>query len=172
MDIPGPVLGNATDDEIAKLIKKYPTLTKGILDEVVRIARMEPPESTSGDNLLERIDKLDGTFVYFLRCVASAHDTAGPVFTNETLCVAGIDYGYCKRNLGDIVSLLLDRIGDKLEIPSLRAADTTEPISTLWHGSEYQRHLQEFVKAGGDLTKDLLLPLVFFSGARVLLCIP
>ena len=89
---------------------------------------------------------------------------AGFDFTKEDLRVADVEYQYWKRNLFDVVEMLLQRVGSKLELPSLLEPQEQEPIASLWQAAEYQRHLREFTKAGGNLDDDLLLPLVFFSG--------
>ena len=76
--------------------------------------------------------------------------------------VEGKPYTMWSRDLLATVSILLDRVGRHLEIPHLVEEDAA--ISALWHGGAYQRQLRKFISVGGDLEKDLLLPLVFFSG--------
>ena len=75
-----------------------------------------------------------------------------------------LDYQLYTRDLLETVQVLLDRVGGELELPKIvgqRAA-----INSLWRAGAYQRHLRSFVAAGGNLERDLLLPLVFYSGVN------
>ena len=82
------------------------------------------------------------------------------------ISVEGASYELLHRDLGSTLKLLLERVGHLLELPVVRSEDSAEEISALWHGSAYQQHLRQFVAAGADLDRDLLLPLLFFSGMQ------
>lgn len=84
-----------------------------------------------------------------------------------TTIVGGREYTFWVRNLLATVVALLERVGDKLEIPSLR--NPNDEISALWHGSRYQELLQIFLESGGNIDTDLLVPLQAFSGT-ILAC--
>ena len=88
----------------------------------------------------------------------------GIEFDCSTARVGLTDYTFWFRDLLQIVELLLEQVGEQLEFPVVRSDDCADPISTLWHGSVYQEHLKQFAAAGANLDRDLLLPLIFFSG--------
>lgn len=73
-------------------------------------------------------------------------------------------YALWSRDLLETITLLIGRVGKYLDIP--RILEDGADISELWHGAAYQRHLRSFVAVGGDLARDLLLSLEFFSGAH------
>ena len=98
----------------------------------------------------------------FVRNTLTLILAVGVEFTPSSVTVSGREYKLWARELLSAVDLLLRRVGPLLETPEFVAAEAD--ISTLWHGAAYQRHLRSFVEGGGDLARDLLLPLVFFSG--------
>lgn len=77
--------------------------------------------------------------------------------------VGGRTYALWSRELLPTITLLMERVGKHLDIPRILEEDAD--ISELWHGGAYQRQLRKFVSLGGNLEADVLLPLVFFSGA-------
>ena len=94
---------------------------------------------------------------------------AGVEFSSFEITVDQQDYTLWMRDLLETVHVLLNRVGVELDLPKL--VGPTAEINSLWRAAAYQRHLRSFVDAGGDLQRDLLLPLIFYSGAcDVLLC--
>ena len=54
------LLGSPTDDALARLYRKYPTMSRGMLDEILQLLRLGPATAASGAKLLQRIDDLPG----------------------------------------------------------------------------------------------------------------
>ena len=94
---------------------------------------------------------------------------AGIEFEVKKKYVGGSVYSLWSRELLATIELLLDRVGKHLDIP--RILEEGADISEFWHAGAYQRQLRQFVSRGGNLEEDLLLPLVFFSGAYRMLAI-
>ncbi len=87
---------------------------------------------------------------------------AGIEFATHILSVCEVEYTLFYRDLKEVLSTLLRRCSRDLELPSVRNA--TDPISALWHGSEYQKHLKAFLAQGALPERDVLMPLELFSG--------
>ena len=68
--------GSTTDASIAELYFKFPTLSKGMLDDILRITRQGPAVNATADHLLERVDKLPGVYVDVqLPCIVACRVT-------------------------------------------------------------------------------------------------
>lgn len=169
------ILGSRTDDMIAELYRKHAGITISLLEDILRLTRSGPATCRSAKQLFRRIDALPGmqrcACIVRLRVCCSSEMLRAQSFT---FC-AGLEfqtwekrvddqpYTLWSRDLLETLRFLLDRVGMHLEIPTLR--DAHADISALWHGRAYQRQLRKFISLGGNLEEDLLLPLVFFSGA-------
>ena len=88
---------------------------------------------------------------------------AGIEFEVQKKQVGGSVYTLWSRELLATIELLIGRVGKHLDIPLI--LEEGADISEFWHGGVYQRQLRKFVSVGGNLEEDILLPLVFFSGA-------
>ena len=77
--------------------------------------------------------------------------------------VRGVDYDFFYRDLRGVIATLLERVGRQMDVPKLHNG-AENGWSEIWHGTAYQALLQKFLDSGGDLHRDLLVPLVFFSG--------
>ena len=177
------VLGSATDDALAQMYCNFSTMSRGMLDAIIAATRLGPATAASGAELLARIDALPGSqcfaLVVYLHWVPHAQRNSccfssrvtwitGVEFSSFDITVDQHDYTLWMRDLLETVHVLLDRVGLDLELPKL--VGPTAEINSLWRAAAYQRHLRSFLEAGGDLQRDLLLPLIFYSGVRLACC--
>ena len=148
---------SAGDEALARMYVRRFDLSVGTLDAILGITHKSHVQARCTDDLLEYVDKLPGLS-----------------FSCAELCIPGyaaIPYRLFFRTLPASVDFMLRKHGSSLLKPELVPHPIPEEfvISEMWQGRRYQAAYRKFRARPRAQAGDILLPLIFFSGARTAL---
>ena len=140
------------DFRLAQLFTSRNDLGKGMLDAFLRVSRNGPFLAKSADDLLRTMDSLPGLIFRPYHIPLPGVDKAKQAVTHR--------YRFFSRSLLDCVTFLLDRHGEKLQLPYLLEGRPMW-LEEVWEGERYQAVFRSFRQEAAP--RDLLLPLILFS---------
>ena len=165
------VFETPADEALAEMFAKYPALTMAQLNAIIAINKLGPITFSSAKALMKKVDKLPGALFGCIPMLFASHTQVpacvGIEFDVSIVRVREVEYDLYHRNLRGVLEGLLDQVGGELVLPQVHRG-ATDGWSELWHGDEYQRFLRQFLESGADLSRDVLMPLIFFSGMFLL----
>ena len=155
-DLPavGPTLNpfpTEADAALAEMYIKNFGLPVGTLNDILRITRQGSVTAKTTAELVRWIDELPGMEY-------KSAETTLPGYPDGV-------YRVFFRDIPDAVDYMLKKHGAQLLNPTILPTGVEGGLilEEMWQGSEYQDQLKEFRKVASP--RDVLLPLVFFSGA-------